>query len=207
VDRASDCTLWSIPGLGLGRLGAVRRLTRPDWQPPSPQAIKAANRFLSTAQFALPFWPVETLLGLVQGSAPAVPAGQPVDKPLALELLSEATHEALCHCSVGELAETLRQIGRDHPIDARQDPKPSRCPEAPPKPKPVTRQETDHFAYPHRKRRQIVEHYRDARSKGQIVNKDRWAQMNHRISSKTLLSYERELQDQRQTILAAPDGR
>jgi hypothetical protein len=51
-----------------------------------------------------------------------------------------------------------------------------------------------------------VEHYRDARGKGQIVNKDRWAQTNYRISSKTLLSYEREFQDQRQAIPAATDG-
>lgn len=64
-----------------------------------------------------------------------------------------------------------------------------------------------HFSYPYRKRQQIVEHYRDARSKGQIVNKDRWAQTNYRITSKTLLSYEREFQNQRQTILAASDGR
>ena len=39
----------------------------------------------------------------------------------------------------------------------------------------------------------------------QIVNKDRWAQTNYRITIKTLLSYEREFQDQRQTVLAAAD--
>jgi len=199
VDSASDWILLSIPGLGVGRLGAVRRLTRPDWQPPSPQAIKAADRFLVTAQFALRFWPVETLLGLVQGSAPAVSTDQPADGRLAVKLLSEATYSALCHCSAGELVETLRQLGGDHPVDARQ-------PDAPVEREPVTRQETDHFAYRYYKRQQIVEHYRDARSKGQIVNKDRWAQANYRITSKTLLSYEREFQDHRQPILAVADG-
>jgi hypothetical protein len=113
-NSASDWLLLSIPGLGVGRLGAVRRLIRPDWQPPSPQAVKAMNRFLSAAQFALRSWPVEALLGVVQGSPPAAPADQPAGKRLALELLSEATYCALCHCSTGELVEALRQIGHDH---------------------------------------------------------------------------------------------
>ncbi len=199
VDSASDWILLSIPGLGVGRLGAVRRLTRPDWQPPSPQAIKAVDRFLSAARLALRLWPVEALLGVVQGSSPSGAADKPADERLALELLSEATYSALCHCSTGELVETLRQLGHDRPVDARRL-------DAPVEQGPAIRPETDHFAYPYRKRQQIVEHYRDARSKGQIVNKDRWAQTNYRITSKTLLSYEREFQDQRQTVLAAADG-
>ena len=199
VESASDWILLSIPGLGVGRLVAVGKLTKPDWQPPSPQAIKAADRFLSAARLALRLWPVETLLGLVQGSPPAASADQPADQRLALELLSEATYSALCHRSTGELLETLRQLGQDRPVDAR-------LPDVPVEREPVTRQETDHFAYPHRVRQQIVGHYRDARSKGQIVNKDRWAQANYRITSKTLLSYERECQDRRQTALAMPDG-
>jgi hypothetical protein len=146
VDSASDWILLSIPGLGVGRLGAVRQLTRPDWQPPSPQAIKAADRFLLAARLALCSWPVEALLGVVQGSPPAASADQPADKRLALELMSEATYSALCHCSTGELVETLRQLGHDQPVDARH-------PDAPVERDPVTRQETDHFAYPHRKRR------------------------------------------------------
>ena len=52
-----------------------------------------------------------------------------------------------------------------------------------------------------------MEHYRDARSKGQIANKDRWAQTNYRITSKTLLSYVREFQGQKQVVLAVPDSR
>jgi hypothetical protein len=207
VDSASDWILLSIPGLGVGRLGAVRRLTRPDWQPPSPQAIKAVDRFLSAARLALRLWSVEALLGVVQGSSPLGAADRPADERLTLELLSEATYSALCHCSTGELVETLRQFGHDDYVDARQEPEPSRCLDAPTGRGPVTRQETDHFAYPHCRRQQIVEHYRDARGKGQIVNKDRWAQVNYRITSKTLLSYEREFQDQRQVILAPSEGR
>jgi len=199
VDNASDWILLSIPGLGVGRLGAVRKLTRPDWQPPSTQAIKAIDRFLLAARLALRLWPVEALLTVVQGSSLSGTADKPADERLALELLSEATYSALCHCSTGELIETLRQLGQDRPVEARHV-------DAPVEQAPATRPETDHFSYPYRKRQQIVEHYRDARSKGQIVNKDRWAQTNYRITSKTLLSYEREFQDHRQTVLAAPDG-
>ena len=61
----------------------------------------------------------------------------------------------------------------------------------------MTRQETDHFAYPSSERQQIVEHYLAARAKGQIVNKNQWAQMNYQISSKTLLKYEREYEQAR----------
>ena len=200
VDSASDWILLSIPGLGVGRLGAVRRLTRPDWQPPSPQAIKSVERFLSAARLALRLWPVEAALGVVQGSSPSGVANKPADERLALALLSEATYSALCHCSTGELVETLRQLGQDRPVDARRR-------DAPVDQGPAIRQETDHFSYPYRKRQQIVEHYRDARSKGQIVNKDRWAQANYRITSKTLLSYEREFQNHRQPIAAVADGR
>ena len=75
-------------------------MTGPDWQPPSPEAIQTADRFLVTARFALRFWPVETLLGVVQDSAPAVSADQMADKRLALQLLSEATHEVPCHFCV-----------------------------------------------------------------------------------------------------------
>ena len=200
VDGASDWILLSIPGLGVGRLGAIRRLTRPDWQPPSPQAIKAMERFLSAARLALRLWPVEALLAVAQGSSPSGVANKPADERLALALLSEATYSALCHCSTGELIETLRQLGQNRLADARQ-------PGAPVERELAIRPETDHFAYPYRKRRQIVEHYRDARSKGQIVNKDRWAQANYRITSKTLLSYEREFQDQRQAVLTVSDGR
>ena len=99
VDSSSDWILLSIPGLGVGRLGAVRRLTRPDWQPPSPQAIKAVDRFLSAARLALRLWPVEALLGVVQGSSLSRAADKPADERLALELLAEAAYSALCHCS------------------------------------------------------------------------------------------------------------
>ena len=53
VDSASDWMLLSLAGLGVGRLGAVRRMTRLDWPPPSPQAVQAVNRFVSAARPAL----------------------------------------------------------------------------------------------------------------------------------------------------------
>lgn len=111
VDGTSDWTLLSIPGLGVRRLGAVRRLTRTDWQPPSPQAVKAVNQFVSAARFALRFWPVDALLGVAVDSPPELSTGQPVGQRLALDLLSQATCRALCHCSAEELTETLRQVG------------------------------------------------------------------------------------------------
>lgn len=114
VDSASDWTLLSIPGLGVRRLTAVRRLTRPHWQPPSPQAIKAINQFVSAAQFALRFWPAEALLGVVVDSPPEVSPGQPAGKRLALDLLSQAILRAQCHCSAEELTETLWQVGNKH---------------------------------------------------------------------------------------------
>jgi len=114
VDSASDWTLLSIPGLGVGRLGAVRQLARSNWQPPSPQAVKAVNQFLSAARFAFRFWPIEALLGVVVDSLPPLSTGQPVGQQLAMDLFSQATHQALCHCSPEELTEALSQAGNSH---------------------------------------------------------------------------------------------
>ena len=92
VDSASDWILLSIPGLGVGRLGAVRRLTRPDWQPPSPQAIKAMERFLSAARLALRLWPVEALLAVAQGSLPSGVANKPLlNTPAAITATPRST--------------------------------------------------------------------------------------------------------------------
>jgi hypothetical protein len=111
VDSASDWTLLCIPGLGVRRLSAVRRLTRSGWQPPSPQAVKAISQFVSAARFALRFWPVEALLGVTVDSPPTLSTSQPAGQRLALDLFSQATHRALCLCSPDELTETLWQVG------------------------------------------------------------------------------------------------
>ena len=49
VEGASDWALLSISGMGPRRLQAVRRLTRPDWQPPAPQALKALTSSSATS--------------------------------------------------------------------------------------------------------------------------------------------------------------
>ena len=40
VDGVSDWVLLATPGIGIHRLTAVRRLVRPDWQPPRSRVIK-----------------------------------------------------------------------------------------------------------------------------------------------------------------------
>jgi len=97
VESASDWTLLSISGIGMERLRVVRRLTRPDWQPPSPEAAKAAAHFVAAARFALRFWPQEILAALIEGSVPEVAVDQPHESRWAMELFSTAVGEALCH--------------------------------------------------------------------------------------------------------------
>ena len=109
VDATSDWVLLATPGIGIGRLAAVRRLVRPDWQPPTADALKAAEGFLSAARFALRFWPVETLESLLQGSAPLPTEDRPVEKRLAIELFSQATQKALRYCGAEELLQALQQ--------------------------------------------------------------------------------------------------
>lgn len=108
VDHASDWTLLSIAGIGVARLRVVRQLTRAGWQPPSPHAVKAAGRYLSAIQFALRFWPQETLVALVAGSTPELPVEGPHEGRWALELFSSALSAALPHCSREELVQVLQ---------------------------------------------------------------------------------------------------
>jgi hypothetical protein len=107
VDTASDWTLLSISGIGAGRLKAVRRLTRPAWQPPAPQAVKAAGQFLAAARFALRFWPHEVLTALIEGSAPKMTLDGLHESRWAMELFSTAVDEALQYCRFEELAHIL----------------------------------------------------------------------------------------------------
>lgn len=207
VDSTSDWTLLSIPGLGVGRLGAIRRLTRLDWQPPSPQAVKAINRFVSAARLALRFWSLEALLDVITGSPPRVSKDQLAAKRLALDLFGDAAHRALCHCSSEELTEALSHAGHacrgirwraaNSSEERDQEPENGQIGS------PVERIElryietnadrnSEHFAFPPHKRREIVQHYRAARESGHMTNKDAWAGKNYGISGRTLLRYERE---------------
>lgn len=216
VESASDWTLLSIPGLGVGRLGAVRRLTRLDWQPPSPQAVKAVSRFVSTAKVARRFWPSETLIALIQGSAPVKVTGEPVERRLALVVFSQAVHRALSYCPSQELIQLLGPTGnRSQPGCVCQDPelhygKEVQAEEVasefqsesgtetpglePHQDDPLA--ESDRYAYSPRKRRKIVEHYRAVRDRGLIEHKDHWAQSNYNITGRTLLNYEREFPEE-----------
>jgi hypothetical protein len=108
VDNASDWTLLSISGIGAGRLETVRRLTRPGWESPSPQEIKAAGQFLTSAHFALRFWPQEILTALIEGSAPGVASDGPHESRWALDLFSVALDKALQYCRPEELIGILK---------------------------------------------------------------------------------------------------
>ena len=109
VDATSDWVLLATPGIGIGRLAAVRQLVRPDWQRPTADALKAAEGFLSAARFALRFWPVESLESLIQGSAPVATEDRPIEKRLAIELFAQATQKAARYCGADELLQAVRQ--------------------------------------------------------------------------------------------------
>jgi hypothetical protein len=219
VDSASDWALLSIPGLGVGRLGAVRRLTRSDWRPASPQAVKAVSRFFSAARLALRFWPLEVLTSLIQNSAPVTVNDGPIEKRLAIDMLSRARRKALCYCGTEELVWALQQmegkqdkLGRrtkpaapdpsiadEQPATRQASPVAHELPVAPSNGDSVTA-DSDRFAHPRHKRLEIVQEYWDAREKCLVQNKDSWARSHYHISGKTLLSYEREFQDQKHNI-------
>jgi hypothetical protein len=212
VESTPDWILLAIRGIGVGRLGEVRRLTRPDWQPPSPQAIQTANWFLSATRFALRYWPLETLASWIWGSAPAMIDRVSVERQLALDVFSQASRKALSHCTPQDLNEMLR-LARNghHPGCAQQatglhngaavqvevissEQQKESGPEtfrARPGHDDAAA-ESDRYAYSPRKRCEIVQHYRAVRDDGLVQNKDRWAQSNYNITGRTLLNYERE---------------
>ena len=216
VDGVPDWILLSIPGIGVKRLGAVRRLTSPDWQPPSPRSIQAANWYLSAARFALHYWLPDTLASFIRGSAPAVASQGRGEKRLALDVFLQATSRAQSYCPPQELIEMLR-LARNghHPGCAGQDPELHHGSAARVEPSPDEQQresgteasraeldwddaaaESDRYAYSPRKRREIVQHYRAVRDSGLIENKDRWAHSNYNITGRTLLNYEREFPEE-----------
>jgi hypothetical protein len=211
VDVVPDYILLSIPGMGVKRLRAVRRLIRPDWQPPSRHAVQISKWYLSAVRFALCFWPPDTLASVVRGSGPAIEATQPLEARLALDVFTRAASEALRYSDAQELLQPLQEARNGHsrdnwlvavppgdvdvqpevgsrgqglPSSSNVDPPPYRengCPE-----------ESDHYAYPRQRRLEIVRRYRKARNQGEVKNKEAWAQANYGISVRTLRRYELE---------------
>jgi hypothetical protein len=211
VERAPDWILLSIPGIGVKRLGAVRLLTRPDWQPPARHAVHATRWYLSAIRFALSFWSPDTLASVVQGFRPGIDAEQSLEARLALDVFTRAASEALRYCDCQELIQPLREarngpsggtwVVPSLPGDVEAQPKAGIHVHDPPAgnsgdPTPDRENgrpaESDHYAYPRQTRREIVRRYRMARSRGEVKNKEAWAQTNHGISVRTLLNYERE---------------
>lgn len=226
VDNTSDWILLSIPGIGTKRLGKVRRLSRPDWQPPLVQAVRAVSWFLSAVQFALRYWPVEVLVSLVQDTAPAMAMEGPVDKQLAQDVFSEAAQKARRYCGAEELLQILWQVSgscirSNLPVPGPEpdsDIQPQAMTDSPleastPDPMAMPMDEEDvvqdngHFAFPRHKRLEIVRRFWIAYERREINNKDAWARSHYQIKGKTLLCYEREFQDQKRAILAEARGR
>jgi hypothetical protein len=211
VDRTSDWVLLAIPGMGIGRLTAVRRLVRPDWQPPQPRFVKVVERFLSAARLALRFWSIDDLEAVIQGSVALPSDDRPVEKRLSLEQFAQATRKALRHWEVEELVQALRQAcnhagprpnrtpasligtvpGREAKNNGQSTTRVRRSSEN--GNKPLIMGESQHFAFGANRRREIVADYRAARAAGTVANKEQWARTNHGISARTLLRYEREL--------------
>jgi hypothetical protein len=214
VDGVPDWILLSIPGMGVKRLGAVRRLTRPDWQPPSQHAVRAANWYLSAAQFAFRYWPPDTLASVVRGYRPGIGAGQPLEARLALDVFARATTEALRYCDAQDLLRPLHEVSSGYSgstclvptspsnsdvqnkasSNGHGSPSAAGTPLAP-APESGYDGESDHYAYPRQKRRKIVQHFRMARNRGEVKNKEAWAEANYNISGRTLFNYEREFSD------------
>jgi hypothetical protein len=212
VDSTSDWVLLATPGIGIHRLTAVRRLVRPDWQPPPSRMTKVAERFLSTARFALRFWPIEDLEAVLQDSV-SLPAGdRPIEKRLSLQQFAQAARKALRHCGAEELVQALQQACGDQFQSSPQTPAERLHSAAsvhrtrssgrsetsvPKRPAQEVRKRqagdnSQHFAFSPEKRWEIVTHYRAAWANGEVANKEQWARANYSISAKTLLRYERE---------------
>jgi hypothetical protein len=215
VDQTSDWVLLAIPGMGVERLRAVRRLTRADWRPPSPAALKAADRFVASAQFALRFWSQETLSSQIE--CESMPGMIPsYEARLAMSLFGKSSRLVLRYCEPEELVQVLRGLaaaaqGNTPPeVNGCATPiKVDRMPddfEDSPKNGALSltrcgrRGETDHFAYSREKRYAIVQHYRAARDRGKVRNKEAWAHERYNISSRTLLTYEREFPEGMESI-------
>ena len=201
IDRTPDWILLSLPGIGAKRLSTVRSLARTEWQAPSRQAIQVVVWFLTAAQYALRFWPCENLASFIQDSAPPRAEAMPAERRLALDVFSQAAHNALNYCPSQELANLVGVLAHG-PTDCQaggnwqeQDEKTtvgsSQSADC-----PGPGRESDHFAYARERRREIVQHYWAARDKGQVASKDSWAAQHYRITGRTLLRYEHEVEQE-----------
>ena len=56
--------------------------------------------------------------------------------------------------------------------------------------------DSGHYAYPSGARKEIVERYREAQARGQVQNKEAWAQTKYQITRQTLLKYEKEFPEE-----------
>jgi hypothetical protein len=123
VEAVTDCELLAIGGIGPGRLGAIRRLSQPDWQPPSRQALHTARRLMHTARLALRFWSVEDLEGSLQGAGPATTRDGPAETRLSLDAFSSAAREAANNHDLDVLMRIVRRAGElaDHKRGIRGD--------------------------------------------------------------------------------------
>jgi hypothetical protein len=214
VELSSDWVLLSIPGMGVERLRAVRRLTRAEWQPPSPAALKAADRFVAAARFALRFWSQETLSSLIQCDSLLPGTNPSYESRLAMALFAKSSRLALRHCEPEELVQVIRGLSASAqgtmPLELLASAEGSKASDHEcagchgdqiDVPLQVTgarsrSSETDHYAYPRDRRYAIVQHYRAARDRGKVRNKEAWAQEKYGISSRTLLTYEREFPEE-----------
>jgi hypothetical protein len=211
VDAASDWVLLAAPDISLRRLELVRRLVRPDWRPPSPQATAAVERFLTAGRFAVRFWPVEILHSVIHGSTRWPACDRPADKRLSMEIFSVACRRALKHCSAETLVQMTLELAGQHLPSRALTCLPPTCSDSQSKTVPLHHtdrpaprtpvEETSarevggdngHYAFPREERFEIVRRYRAARDAGKVQNKHGWAEANYQISGKTLLTYERE---------------
>jgi hypothetical protein len=58
------------------------------------------------------------------------------------------------------------------------------------------KRDSGHYAHSAEKRKEIVKEHREARGKGQVSNKNAWAQSHYQISGRTLLNYEKEFPEE-----------
>ena len=146
---------------------------------------------------------------MIQDSV-SLPAGdRTIEKRLSLQQFVKATRKALRHCAGEELVQTLREANISQCGQPGRVPKPCQNAAALGKirnngqekttsqrrtsaPRRRSGRDCEHFAFESKKRREIVEHFLSARARGQVANKDAWAQANYNISGRTLLRYEQE---------------
>jgi hypothetical protein len=60
----------------------------------------------------------------------------------------------------------------------------------------LPKKESNHYHYPHSKRREIVEHYRRDKRQGKVRSMDNWSHFHYCISGRTLRSYIKEFPEE-----------